>query len=105
MPGNVKSKDWSGSKIFLWRILFLVLLIIVTPLLLVIGGPLFVIAICNKNDWFRTKCWSCSRVAFVFVAIVLGILLEPVLILVVAISIQKYFDILYLKVSFQRLLL
>jgi hypothetical protein len=84
MPGNIKQSNWSGSKIFLWRIFFLILLIIVTPILVLIGGPIIMVAFFSKSSCFRRGgCWT---VLMVILAILTGILIEPLVIVVAVIG-------------------
>ena len=84
MPGNIKSKDWSGSKLLLWRIFFLLLLIIVTPILLAIGGPIIMITTFSRSSYWQ-KSHDCCRIFLAIAAIIVGFALEPVLIIVVII--------------------
>ena len=80
MPGWIRQKDWTLTKLMLWRMVCFLLTLILVPLIVLIIGPAFLI-----NQVSNTRCFiqggTLVKIVLMITALILGILITPITII------------------------
>ncbi|KAM3128197.1 hypothetical protein pb186bvf_019680 [Paramecium bursaria] len=79
MPGWVRQKEWGLIKLLFWRIFCCIMLLLLTPLLLIVVGPIFCVSKIVNTQIFN-RSFALLKILLIINALILGILITPLII-------------------------